>query len=203
MLILCDYRKKTSKVCRKLFPGEASPGKEVIKTFTNNATLRKPSGCNGSFGKAAQKRYANGPMSPSPAVESVSHFLTLLAANAGMRKVFTDVYILCSGSGYELWKISMIVVSFPGLHLMCHSPPSLDSHSASWEPLRKPENTARAQKHTNTIKRRGRLTNTHERHDRGEETLPAYRSFEIHTKSIKFGSWSSTWPDLFRCDQKS
>lgn len=120
MLILCDYPKKHPKCVENFFSGEVSPGMEVIKTFTNT-----PSGYNGSFGKPAQNRYANGPMSPWPAVVSVSHFLTLLVANVGMRKVFTDVYILCSSSGYELWKISMMVVSFPAC-ISCdiYPPPS-------------------------------------------------------------------------------
>lgn len=71
---------------------------------------------NGSFGKMAQKFYANGRIG---SITCDSNFLMLLASNAQIGKVFTDVYILCNGWGYELWKMSMMAISFAGLHLMC------------------------------------------------------------------------------------
>ncbi len=64
----------------------------------------------------AQKCYANGRIG---SITCDSNFLMLLASNAQIGKVFTDVYILCNGWGYELWKMSMMAISFAGLHLMC------------------------------------------------------------------------------------
>lgn len=74
------------------------------------------------------------------------------------------LYILCNGWGYELWKMSMMAISFAGLHLMCliEPPPSRHSHSASWEPLRKPENTASTQE-THKHNQEERMADQHPR----------------------------------------